>query len=92
MYYCRSYAPLRLCPIFEVASLIEKLVLCTLIAMATIRTEFLVNETVAILRMTAGENRLNHNFLVEYNKALDNIERYVPAIDTFHSAMFIFPT
>ncbi|XP_064611615.1 uncharacterized protein LOC135475616 [Liolophura sinensis] len=43
--------------------------------MATIQTEFLVNETVALLRMTAGDNRFNHSFLKEYNKALDNIER-----------------
>ena len=48
--------------------------------MAAKKIDVSFNENYAILRMKSGENRLNPEFLREFNCALDEIERYLSGL------------
>ena len=43
--------------------------------MAQVVCDFIEHGEVAILRMQSGSNRFNPDFIQDYNKALDNVER-----------------
>ena len=48
--------------------------------MAAKKIDVSFNENYAILRMKSGENRLNPEFLREFNCALDEIESYLSGL------------